>query len=138
MRGLGRFDPETMDLARPRDVHVVRMMLPFLWPRHDVGLRVRLVVSIFLLSITSALSALSPVLLARAIDALTQGPAAPVTLALALLLGYGAAFTISRVLGEWRWSLFGPVEQRLQRNVRLTVFRHVHELSLRFHISRKT
>ena len=138
MRGMGRFDPETMDLARPRDVHVVRLMLPFLWPQHDLGLRVRLMVSIFLLGITSALSALSPVLLARGIDQLSQGPAAPLTLVLALLFGYGAAYTIGRVLGEWRWSLFGPVEQRLQRNVRLTVFRHVHELSFRFHVTRKT
>ena len=138
MRGMGRIDPETMDLARRHDVRVLRMLVPFLWPKDDLGLRVRLVVSIFLLGVTSALSALSPVLLARAIDTLSLGRAAPTTLALALLLGYGTAFTVSRMLGEWRWSLFGPVEQRVQRNVRLTVFRHVHELSLRFHISRKT
>jgi ATP-binding cassette subfamily B protein len=147
MRGMGRMDPETMDLARRYDVRVWRMVRPFLWPRHDPGLRTRLVVTLILLATTAALGALTPVVMAIVVDVLAAGADAPgarsprdvaTLLPFALLGAYGLVFTMGRVIETWRMYIYGPLEQRLNRRIRLAVLRHVHELSLRYHISRKT
>ncbi|QQP89664.1 ABC transporter ATP-binding protein/permease [Skermanella sp. TT6] len=121
------------------DRRVFRLMLPFLWPRDDRGLRVRLAVSMTLLCLTAALNATVPILFARAVDRIsvpagTELAAVPV----ALLLAYGAMQWLAKVFNELRWALYGPIEQRMQRHMGLAVFRHVHELSLRFHLGRRT
>lgn len=138
MRGMGRFDPETMDLARPRDIHVFRMTLPFLWPKDDWGLKARLLATLLLLVATSVLNTLTPVVMAHVVDTLAAGPTNATRLTYLLLLAYGAVFTVGRVLDQWRVVLYGPLEQRLNRRMRLAALRHVHELSLRFHLTRKT
>ncbi len=138
MRGMGRFDPETMDLKRPQDIHVLRMTLPFLWPKDDWGLRARLLGTLFLLVATSALNTLTPVVMAKVVDTLAAGPQNASVLTFSLLLAYGVVFTVGRVVDQWRVVLYGPMEQRLNRRMRLAALRHVHELSLRFHLTRKT
>ncbi len=138
MRGMGRFDPETMDLKRPKDIHVLRMALPFLWPRDDWGLRARLMATLVLLVATSALNTLTPYMMARVVDTLAGGPQSLSSLTYLLLLAYGVVFTVGRVLDLWRVALYGPMEQRLNRSMRLAALRHVHELSLHFHLTRKT
>ena len=55
-----------------------------------------------------------------------------------LLLGYGALQWLAKVFNELRWAMYGPIEQRMQRHMGMAVFRHVHELSLRFHLARRT
>ena len=146
--GLGRIT-EDAELSQPHDIKAVRMMAPFLWPKDDVALRVRLVISISLLAATAGMNALAPVLFALAVDRLTPqeifgeegeviGVIAVTVLPLAVLLGYGAVHSFGKAMSELRWLLYGPIEQRLKRNVAMTVFRHLHELSMRFHIGRKT
>ena len=146
--GLGR-TTEDAELSQPHDIKAVRMMAPFLWPKDDVALRVRLVISISLLAATAGMNALAPVLFALAVDRLTPqeifgeegeviGVIAVTVLPLAVLLGYGAVHSFGKAMSELRWLLYGPIEQRLKRNVAMTVFRHLHELSMRFHIGRKT
>ena len=138
MRGMGRFDPETMDLKRPQDVRVLKMALPFLWPKDDWGLRGRLLATLFLLVATSVLNTLTPVVMAKVVDTLADGPQNTSVLTFSLLLAYGVVFTVGRVVDQWRVVLYGPMEQRLNRRMRLAALRHVHELSLRFHLTRKT
>src|SRR4051812_34399360 len=53
------------------DARIFRLMLPFLWPRDDRGLRVRLVVSMTLLCLTAVLNATVPILFARAVDSIS-------------------------------------------------------------------
>ncbi|MBM3506145.1 MAG: ABC transporter ATP-binding protein/permease [Alphaproteobacteria bacterium] len=131
-------DPETMDLARRQDVHVWRMLRPFLWPCQDPGLRTRMVVTLLLIGATSALGTLTPLVMAMVVDILATGGNTVAWLAYALLFTYCAVFTLNRVIETWRNYIYGPLEQRLNRRIRLAVLRHVHELSLRYHISRKT
>ncbi|WP_207485065.1 ABCB family ABC transporter ATP-binding protein/permease [Arenibaculum pallidiluteum] len=116
------------------------MLLPFLWPSGDRALKVRLVGSVLVLGTTALLNAVVPMLFARAVDALSV-PAdarAAVLSPVAVLLGYGALHWLSKVGNELRWTLYGPIEQRVQRRVGLAVFAHVHELSLSFHLARRT
>jgi ATP-binding cassette subfamily B protein len=145
--GLGRIT-EDAELSQAHDIKTLRMMAPFLWPKNDRGLRVRLVLAIFLLSGISGLNTLVTVLIATVVDRLTPGQIldengavvalVAVALPLGLLFAYGAVHSLSKAMSELRWLLYGPIEQRLKRNVGMTVFRHLHELSLRFHVGRKT
>ncbi len=120
------------------DVKAFKLLLPFLWPRDDMRLRARLVISVCLLGMTALLNALVPILFATAVDSFTQPQAGMLVAPLFLLLAYGVMQWLSKATGEMRWALYGPIEQRIQRNVGLSVFRHVHDLSLRFHLGRRT
>ena len=121
------------------DLKAIAAVLPYLWPRDDPGMRVRVVLSVAILFITAILNALLPVLFALAIDRLTPKDASLVLVVpVYLLLLYGFIFWFSRSLNELRWILFGPLEQRVRRRLGLAVFDHLHTLSLRYHLSRRT
>ena len=121
------------------DLKAMGAVMPYLWPRDDPGMRLRVVLSVGVLFMTAILNALLPVLFAIAIDRLTpSGTSILVAAPVALLLGYGFIFWFSRSLNELRWILFGPLEQRVRRRLGLAVFDHLHTLSLRYHLSRRT
>lgn len=121
------------------DLRAIAAVLPYLWPRDDPGMRIRVVLSVAILFITATLNALLPVLFALAIDRLTPKDASLVLVVpVYLLLLYGFIFWFSRSLNELRWILFGPLEQRVRRRLGLAVFDHLHALSLRYHLSRRT
>ncbi|MEC7943942.1 MAG: ABC transporter ATP-binding protein/permease, partial [Pseudomonadota bacterium] len=121
------------------DLKAIVAVLPYLWPRDDPGMRIRVVLSVAILFITAILNALLPVLFALAIDRLTPKDASLVLVVpVYLLLLYGFIFWFSRSLNELRWILFGPLEQRVRRRLGLAVFDHLHTLSLRYHLSRRT
>jgi len=138
MWGMGH-SQRTTDELETHDVKAVRMMLPFLWPKADLGLRIRLVAAVMLLVTIAALNTVAPFLFSRAVDALTNETSnLAVVLPLGLILGYGLVHSMGKAMHELRFVLYGPIEQRLMRNVGLAVFRHIHDLSLHFHISRRT
>ena len=121
------------------DLKAMTAVLPYLWPRDDPGMRLRVILSVGVLLLTAILNALLPVLFAIAIDQLTpNGTSVLIVAPVALLLGYGFIFWFSRSLNELRWILFGPLEQRVRRRLGLAAFDHLHTLSLRYHLSRRT
>ena len=121
------------------DLKAIRSILPFIWPRDDLAMRARVVLSVGVLLLTAVLNGLVPVLFSYAVDELTPaGSSMAVTVPVALLLSYGFVHWLSRSLNELRWILFGPLEQRVRRRVGLAVFDHLHTLSLRYHLSRRT
>ncbi|MEX2455573.1 MAG: ABC transporter ATP-binding protein/permease [Rhodospirillaceae bacterium] len=121
------------------DLKAIRSVLPYLWPRDDRAMRARVALSVGVLILTAVLNALVPILFSRAVDALTPAGASPVVVApVALLISYGFVHWLSRSLNELRWILFGPLEQRVRRRVGLALFDHLHTLSLRYHLSRRT
>ena len=125
------------DLAKARDWRALRMALPYLWPRDDPGLRARLVLSVILLNAAAFVNALVPVLFGQAVDQLSQTSSALVA-PVALVFAYGFVHWLGKALNELRWTLYGPIEQRVKRYLGLAAFRHLHELSLRFHLGRRT
>ena len=130
--------PSSTAQRRP-GLKAIAAVMPYLWPRDDTDMRSRVVLSVGILFLTAILNALLPVLFSIAIDRLTQtGTSLLVVAPVALLLGYGIIFWISRALNELRWILFGPLEQRVRRRLGLAVFDHLHTLSLRYHLSRRT
>ncbi|MFO1071176.1 MAG: ABC transporter ATP-binding protein/permease [Geminicoccaceae bacterium] len=106
---------------------------------HDAGpaLRRRMVATMALLAGMALINALVPLLFARAIDGLAHPQAlalAPAALVLAYVLSQAGA----RVMSEWRWALYGPLEQRTRRRLAGLALDHLHALSLSFHLARRT
>jgi len=109
---------------------------PYLWPRDALELRARVVLAISLLFASKLVNILIPVFYKQAVDALS-GPAIAVVPVM-LVLAYGFARVMTLGLNELRSAVFAKVGQRAVRQVALSVFRHVHNLSLRFHLDRRT
>ncbi|MFN3963902.1 MAG: ABCB family ABC transporter ATP-binding protein/permease [Silanimonas lenta] len=111
---------------------VLRDLLPFLapyWRRILVALACLVLAKLALLGV--------PMLLKRIVDALDV-PATALALPAGLLLAYGGARLASTLFTELRQIVFARVMARSARTVQLKVFRHLHALSLRFHLDRKT
>ena len=129
-------DPGSMPVARPvsarSEAQVLRDLLPFLKPFVGrIGLALALVVAGKLANLVV------PLLLKRLVDGLGVAPSLLV-LPVALLLAYGASRLAVTLFTELRQVVFARVMARVSRRVTLQVFRHLHALSLRFHLARRT
>jgi ATP-binding cassette subfamily B protein len=113
---------------------------PHLWPVGEPMLRLRVVAALLLLAAAKAANVLVPIAYARAVDALApqSGAGAVIAVPIALLVGYGLLRVMSSALGELRNAVFSKVQARAGRRVALDVFRHLHALSMRFHMDRAT
>ncbi len=114
-------------------------LLPYLWPRNQPGMRLRVVTAMVFLVAAKVAIIYVPIFYKDAIDVLAPADTGVlVALPLGLILAYGAARVLSLAFGELRDAIFAKVGQRAIRNVALNVFRHLHKLSLRFHLERQT
>ncbi|MBX9700038.1 MAG: ABC transporter ATP-binding protein/permease, partial [Acetobacteraceae bacterium] len=115
-------------------------LLPWLWPRDEPGLRLRVVAAVACLVVAKAANVLVPIAYARAVDALAPKDAVAAALAvpLFLVLGYGLLRVSASLFQELRGVLFSRVQARAGRRIGLAVFRHLHALSLRYHLDRQT
>jgi len=114
------------------DWRTIRLLLPYLW---EYKWRVAIALS-FLIGSKLAVVGV-PLVLKQVVDSLNQ-PKAALVVPVALLLGYGALRLASTVFSDLRDIVFAKVTQHAIRRVGLEVFRHLHNLSLRFHLERQT
>ena len=118
--------------ARPNEWRVVGLLLPYL-----SEYKWRVLVALIFLASAKLANVGVPLVLKSVVDALS--PAQQVlALPLALLVAYGALRLSTVLFAELRDVVFVRVTQRAIRRVALTVFRHLHSLSLRFHLDRQT
>lgn len=115
-----------------RDWRVVPMLLPYLW-----DYKWRVVVALLFLVAAKLANVGVPLVMKDIVDALDPTQAV-LLLPLALLLAYGLLRLSTVLFAELRDVVFVPVTQRASRRVALAVFRHLHALSLRFHLDRQT
>jgi ABC-type transport system involved in Fe-S cluster assembly fused permease/ATPase subunit len=111
---------------------------PYLWPRDSVELRARVVVALALLVGGKLINIAIPFLYKAAVDALSVPHPGVIAVPVAVILGYGAARVMSQGFNELRNAVFAKVGQRAVRQLALSTFRHIHALSLRFHLERRT
>ncbi|MDP2852317.1 MAG: ABC transporter transmembrane domain-containing protein, partial [Gallionella sp.] len=114
------------------DLKTLRTLLPYLWE-----FRWRVVLALTLLVLAKLANVAVPLVLKEIVDALGHQQAMLVLPAF-LLLAYGALRFCSTLFGELRDAVFAKVMQRAIRRVALQVFRHLHNLALRFHLERQT
>ena len=118
--------------ARNADWRVLRVLLPYLW---EFRWRVTLALAFL---ITAKLANIGvPLIMKEIVDALDKEKAVLVVPA-SLLLAYGLLRLSSTLFGELRDIVFVKVTQHAMRKAALNVFRHLHALSLRFHLDRQT
>ncbi len=130
------FDPSQVKIANQG--RTLRALLPYLWPRGRLDLRVRVALALSLLIAAKIANVYVPLILRQAVDSLSPSGEILVVAPVGLLLAYGFARIMARGFGELRDALFAKVAQSAIRRVALMTFRHVHALSLRFHLDRQT
>jgi ATP-binding cassette subfamily B protein len=117
----------------------LRRFLPYLWPENEWGLRARVVLALVCLAMAKVAVVFVPIFYRDAVDALDlDQSSAALALPVGLILAYGGARVLSLAFGELRDALFAKVGQRAIRTIALQVFRHLHAMSLGFHLSRQT
>ena len=116
----------------------LRALAPHLWPAHDRGIRVRVVLALALLTAAKLATVYVPLLFKTLVDLFSDPANLPVVLPLGLIAGYGGLRIASIAFAELRDAVFAKVAQRAIRNVALDTFRHLHSLSLSFHLERRT
>src|SRR3954451_18240066 len=119
-------------------LRALKGLAPYLWPRDSLELRVRVVLALVLLIAGKLVNITVPLLYKHAVDALSVGQSAIVAVPVAMILGYGLARVTSQAFNELRNGVFAKVAQRAVRQIALSAFRHIHSLSLRFHLERRT
>ena len=133
-----RRDPMPEMQGSRKDLQTIGTLLPYLWPPGATGLRARVVIALSFLAAAKIANVIVPVFYKEAVDVLSNEAAAAAAVPIALLLGYGLARVLSQTFGELRDAVFAKVGQRALRQAALATFEHLHRLSLRFHLDRKT
>ena len=128
--------PSPADPKDRTDWGVLRTLVPYLW-----SFKGRVLLALVCLVAAKVGNVGVPIVLKHIVDALTIPPGDPravLVIPVALLVAYGALRLATTVFTELRELVFAKVTQRAVRRVALDVFRHLHALSLRFHLERQT
>src|SRR4051812_19207331 len=114
-------------------------LMPYLWPKGRPDLRWRVVLSLVFLALGIIATTISQQFLGAAVD---EFGTTPQRAALWVVIALVAAYVMSRVLmqafGQLRDGVFAKVQYHAMREVAVQTFAHIHTLSLRFHLERKT
>lgn len=139
MRGYRDHTRPTAESTRG-DWQTIRALMPYLWPQDRADLRTRVIISMAFLLAAKGVTVAVPVLLKYTVDALSA-PTMLIGLAavpVGLLLAYGLARIVSLTFKELQAAIFANVAHYAIRETALETFRHMHRLSLRFHLERQT
>ncbi|PIB24363.1 metal ABC transporter permease [Amylibacter kogurei] len=129
---------------RKQAVNVVQKVLPYLWPEQHSWVKVRVVLAMISLVLAKVVSVATPFFYKGAVDALAPENGEPNTVfmltagAVGLTVAYGVLRLMSVGFNQLRDVIFARVGQRALRQLALETFQHMHRLSLRYHITRKT
>ncbi|MDB2435147.1 ABC transporter ATP-binding protein/permease [Alphaproteobacteria bacterium] len=119
----------------------IQLLFPFLWPKNDNGLKIRIVLAIVFLLLSKITNLISPPILGSVVDSLTdltEGVHELTIIPIALIIAYGLSRIATKLFGELRNAIFSKVSQNAIRQLTLNTFAHLHSLSLQFHLNRKT
>ncbi|OYQ39063.1 metal ABC transporter permease [Rhodoferax sp. TH121] len=118
------------------DWDTLRRLFPYLW-----AYKWRVIAALAFMVGAKMANVGVPVLLKNLVDAMTLKPGDPAALLVvpaALLLGYGALRLSTSLFTELRELVFAKATEGAARSISLQVFRHLHAMSLRFHLERQT
>lgn len=139
-------DPLTVEGVEKRTaLQTVKAVLPFLWPADRTDMRLRVVIALACLLLGRSANVYGPIVLKELIDGLETLTRAAENITadafnglIGLALLYGLMVLLPGALTELRAAVFTPVSEFAQRVIGLRAFSHLHDLSMRFHLDRKT
>ena len=146
--GPGEAPASSKSIEQATLIGTLAHLWPYIWPSDRADLKMRVVWSVVLLLVAKLATVSVPFTFKWATDALTGADTAPVAASnwkiwliaspLIMTLSYGALRVLMAVLTQWRDGIFARVAMHAVRKLAYITFVHMHELSLRFHLERKT
>ena len=131
--------------ARTGHLTVLRELVPYIWPASRPDLRMRVVFALIALIIAKAITLLVPIAYKAMVDLLTGEATGKEITAVGLaaspvflIVAYGVGRVMMVVFGQFRDVWFTAVAQNAVRKLANRTFSHLHALSLRFHLERRT
>jgi ATP-binding cassette subfamily B protein len=138
MKSLG-----TTDIPHDRkvEIQVIARVMPYLWPKGQAWVKWRVVLAVASLILAKLVAVATPMILGAAVDSLSgvdDGSRLLMLGAVGLTIAYGLSRILDSGFQQLRDVVFAKVGQRALRQVGLETFQHIHNMSLRYHLSRKT
>ena len=144
-------EPLSLDGASKRTAwQTIKSILPFLWPKQRPDMQARVAIAVACLLMGRTANVYGPIVLKDLIDGLealvrttqsieiTVNPSSAIAGLVSLALLYGLMIFLPGALTELRSAVFTPVSEFAQRVIGLKTFSHIHDLSMRFHLDRRT
>ncbi|MDB9831683.1 ABC transporter ATP-binding protein/permease [Candidatus Pelagibacter sp.] len=128
-------------MKKGKYIETFKLLLPYLWPKKRKDLRTRVSFAIVALVLAKIASVSTPLVLGGAVNSLTElssGINLFMLVPIALIVGYGVTTVIAFTFVQVRDALFSKVSQHSIRQISLNMFKHLHALSLQFHLDRQT
>jgi len=122
-------------------IKTFKLLLPYLWPKKRGDLKTRVSFAVIALVLAKIANVTTPLILGASVNSLTElssGINLFMLVPVVLIIGYGIARIITFAFVEIRDALFSKVSQHSIRQISLNIFKHVHNLSLQFHLNRQT
>ncbi|MEE4345186.1 MAG: ABC transporter ATP-binding protein/permease [Paracoccaceae bacterium] len=130
---------EEAQAERRSGMRTIRRVAPYLWPADQPWVKRRVVLALLALLLGKIVAVGTPLLYKQAVDALANEGVSPLMLgAIGLTVAYGMARLLSNGFQQLRDAVFAAVGQRALRALALETFTHIHRLSMRYHLTRKT
>jgi ATP-binding cassette subfamily B protein len=131
-------DAELAANERRSGLRTIRKVGPYLWPDDKPWVKRRVVIALVSLVLAKLVNMLAPLLFGKAVDALSGQASDLVLGGVGLTLAYGFSRLMNVGFQQLRDGVFARVGQRALRMLALETFTHIHRLSMRYHITRKT
>jgi ATP-binding cassette subfamily B protein len=131
------YEPENWATYR----RILKKALAYMWPKDQLRLRFFVVFAVSMLILNKIAAVIAPFFFKEAVDALAPdgGDLGIFAVsAIGLTLAYGLARLMSVIFQQLRSVFYAPVGERATRVIAIEIFRHIHALSLRYHLSRQT
>ena len=134
----------SINAAPESAIRTVRNLWPYIWPHDRDDLKMRVALAIFVLVLAKVVTVLVPYTYKWATEALTGTgeaalqPSSLIAVPILLVIAYGAGRVMMIVFNQLRDALFAKVGQHAVRRLAYETFVHMHDLSLRFHLQRRT
>jgi ATP-binding cassette, subfamily B, heavy metal transporter len=130
---------DTIDTQRPEaGWEAMRRFLPYLWPAGESRLKARVIAAVLLVLLAKAATLVMPFAYKAAIDGMAGDVEVAAALVAALVVAYAGARFAGVLFDNLRNAIFERVGQDAARRLAEHVFRHIHRLSLRYHLERRT
>jgi ABC-type transport system involved in Fe-S cluster assembly fused permease/ATPase subunit len=124
---------------RTSDFRILGNLVSLIWTEAGGHFRLRLLGAVLLILATAAFNAATPVFFKQIVDGFANSNLQSMLgVPLLLIAAYTGCQWIARICAELRWTAYGRIEQRIQRRLAVLFFDHIHGLSLRFHLARRT
>ncbi|NVO55695.1 ABC transporter ATP-binding protein/permease [Rhodobacteraceae bacterium B1Z28] len=117
----------------------IRKVAPYLWPDDEPWVKRRVMIAMGMLVVAKLIAVYTPILYKGAVDSLAGEGVPPLALgAIGVTVAYGVARMMTVGFQQLRDAAFAPVGQRALRALALETFQHIHQLSMRYHVTRRT